>query len=392
MGIDADQRAFDALGEVERLADLAAVAWAVMQSAIAGDPPEAGAAIAGRRAGELALTQDEVSTPFGNALDVLQRQPEGAAERALVRALAARAWAARPEGARRDVGRTAGELVGLAARTPFDATGLLDRVSTPEENEELWTAMADRVRRADRGTLPAPGCAEGLVAAVALASSESPAAIRLVASLLPEVSDPKLVYVLERGHARLEGGPVVGEVAPKPHGPVVTALLCVSGISVLARALRSLARFGLAYRRPVEVTLESGGDIRVRSRTEMLGRTLREYDVLLPRAHVARAARDVRYPSFGLYVGLLALAFGTFVGVSLLVEGARSGSGSVVTIGLASITLGVAIDFILSSLLPGRRGRCRLLLVPRRGPPLCVGRLEIAAADALLARLGRTGS
>jgi hypothetical protein len=135
------------------------------------------------------------------------------------------------------------------------------------------------------------------------------------------------------------------------------------------------------------VALGIDGDVRIRWRTQMLGRTIREHDVFLPRAEIARAARDVRYPALGLYVGLLALVTGSFVGVSTLVEGARAGSPSVAAIGLGTMVIGIALDFVLSSVIPGRLGRCRMLVVPRRGSPLCVGDLDLASADALLTRL-----
>jgi hypothetical protein len=388
MGPDADQRAFDALSENARLGDIASLAWAVMASTIEGTPPDALTAQTVDRAAALNVTREDASTPFGNALDVLQRGPEGVAERSLARALVAHALAARPRSAAEDYDRTVRDLVWLATRTPFDATGLLDRAIGAASSEPLWAAIADRVRRADQGTLPSSGCGEGLVAAVALASSDSASAIGHTAALAADVRDPKLAYVLVGGRTRAAGGrPAIGELVARPRGVWATTFLAVTGVVLIIHLVRFVARFALAYRRPAEMALETEGDVRIRWRTEMLGRTLREHDVLLPRAEIARAVRDVRYPSLGLYVGLLALATGSFVGVSTLVDGVRAGSSSVVAIGLATIAVGIALDFVLSSVKPGRLGQCRILIVARRGSPLCVGGLEIAAADALLAGL-----
>jgi hypothetical protein len=47
------------------------------------------------------------------------------------------------------------------------------------------------------------------------------------------------------------------------------------------------------------------------------------------------------------------------------------------------------VDFVLSSIVPGVRGRCRVLLVPRSGRRLCVGAVDVRAADAMLARLAQ---
>jgi hypothetical protein len=97
----------------------------------------------------------------------------------------------------------------------------------------------------------------------------------------------------------------------------------------------------------------------------------------------------VRYPRIALYAGLLALAVGSYVGVSAFVDGVRAASPSLLASGLAIVALGLALDFALSSVAPGARGRCRLLLVPRDGAKLCVAGVDAARADALLARLSR---
>jgi hypothetical protein len=91
-----------------------------------------------------------------------------------------------------------------------------------------------------------------------------------------------------------------------------------------------------------------------------------------------------------MYAGLLALAGGSYVGILALADGMHAASASLIAAGLAIITLGLALDFALSSIVPAARGRCRLVLVPRRGRPLCVGGLDVKAADAILERLARS--
>jgi hypothetical protein len=180
---------------------------------------------------------------------------------------------------------------------------------------------------------------------------------------------------------------VLGEIAPRPRSSLATALLSVTGIAALVQVLRLLARLVLAYRRPAEMILTEK-DVRVRWRTELLGRTVNEHDVVLPRSELSRAVREVRYPSLGLYTGLFALAVGSFFGVSTLVDGLRVSSVPVAALGFAAVALGVAVDFVLSSLAPGRRGRCKVLVVPRRGSPICIGGVEMDSAEAFVARLG----
>ena len=388
MEVDADARAYEALSQHPRLADLAAVTRASMTGAAETRRPERQPERVAEIAGELKLPRDEASTPFGNALDVLERGPEDDAERALACALAAHVVALHPPKDRDDEDRLANDLLWLASHTSFDATGLLDR-ALGDRAANLWDALADRIRRIDQGKLPALGRGEALVAAVALASSRSKGAIRQATALAAEVRDRKLARVLGAGAGREPLEPLSGEMAPAPRGPALTALLAVTGILLAMQAARLLGRLALAYKKPAEVTLTDDGGVRVHWRVELLGRTLRDRDVLVPRAALARATREVRYPRLALYAGLLALAVGSYVGVAAFVDGVRAASPSLLGSGLAIVALGLALDFALSSLAPGARKRCRLLLVPRTGTKLCVAGVDPARADAVLARLSR---
>jgi hypothetical protein len=388
MEVDADARAYEALLQHPRLGDLAALARASMTGAAETRRPERQPERVSEMAKELALSRDEAATPFGNALDVLERGPEDDAERALACALAAHVVALHPPKERDDEDRLANDLLWLAAHTAFDATGLLDR-ALGDRATNLWDALADRIRRIDQGKLPALGRGEALVAAVALTASRSKGAMRQAMALAVEVRDRKLGRVLAAGAEREPVEPVVGEMAPAPRGPALTAFLALTGILLAVQAARLLGRVALAYKKPAELTLSDDGGVRVRWRIELLGRTLRDRDVLVPRAALLRATREVRYPRIALYAGLLALAVGSYVGVSAFVDGVRAASPSLLASGLAIVALGLALDFALSSVAPGARGRCRLLLVPRDGAKLCVAGVDAARADALLARLSR---
>lgn len=163
----------------------------------------------------------------------------------------------------------------------------------------------------------------------------------------------------------------------------------MTGILFAVQAARLLARVALAYKQPAELTLSEDGSVRVHWRVELLGRTLRDREVVVPRAALLRATREVRYPRLALYAGLLALAVGSYVGVSAFVDGVRAASPSLLASGLVIVVLGLALDFALSSVAPGAKGRCRLLVVPRDGAKLCVAGVEPRRADAVLARLSR---
>jgi hypothetical protein len=179
-----------------------------------------------------------------------------------------------------------------------------------------------------------------------------------------------------------------GDLAPLPRGPLITALLAITGLLLVIELGRLVGRYVLALRRTAEVRVSSAG-LEVRTRTVMLGRTLLEGATVIPRDGLVRVTREIRYPGLPMYAGLGALAIGSYIGVGLFVDGARAESPSMLGTGLLIALLGLAIDFALSSLIPGARGRSRLLIVPRRGPVLCLALVEVAIADRILGRLAK---
>jgi hypothetical protein len=383
---DAEHRAYDALSQQGRLTDLTDIAHALMATAVEqrreAPQPERIALLAGERK----LTREDATTPFGNALDVLERGPEDPSERALVRALAAHAVARHPPQNAEEEERAIRDLLWLATHTSFDATGLLDR-ALGESAAKVWAAVAERIRRIDQGAIPALGHGEAIVAAAALASSGTPEASTLALALAGEVTDQKLARVLGGREPRAAMAPIAGESTSAPRGPLATALLGLTGLLLFSRVVELVGRVVLAYRSPAEITLSAEGDVRIRWRIELLGRTLRDRDVVIVRASLVSAAREVRFAGLSLYAGLLALALGSYVGVSAFVDGVRAASPALLVAGVGVAAAGLALDFVLSCVAPAARGRCRMQFVPREGRVLCVGRVPIAHADALLARL-----
>jgi hypothetical protein len=177
-----------------------------------------------------------------------------------------------------------------------------------------------------------------------------------------------------------------GELGASPRGPFATAVLALTGILLVIELGRIVGRFVLAVRRPVEVHLVNDA-FEVRAKTLMLGRLLREHTTVLPLGGLVRATREIRYPNLPMYAGLLALALGSYLGVGLAVDGMRAASPSMLGTGLLIALLGLALDFVLSSLVPGVRGRARVLLVPRRGPIVCVQSVDPSMADQVLGQL-----
>lgn len=393
MEVDSDARAYDALSQHPRAPDLTAITRSLMTAAAQVKRIEGRPEHVAKLAAEMRLSREEATTPFGNALDVLQRGPEDAAERALACALAAHVVAMYPPKDEDDEGRLASDLLWLATHTHFDATALIDR-ALGDAAGGLWNAIAERVRRVDRGAIPGLDRGEAIVGGIALASSHARAAVKQATALAAEVSDRKLVRVL--GTRAPDGeplDPIVGEMAAPPRGPVATTLLAVTGVLLVLHVVRLFGRVALAYKKPAQVALVDDGGVggvRLRWRVQLLGRTLQDRDILVPRAGLQRATREVRYPRAPLYAGLLSLAAGSYIGVWALVDGARASSPSLLGVGVAIVGLGVALDFTLYSVAPGARGRCRVIFVPRDGATLCVGDVDMARADAMLTRLAHS--
>jgi hypothetical protein len=375
--------AYEAIARSARLPDLVAITQKILAEASVARRPGWDYAVEVAAAAEDAkLARADADTAFGNALDVLGTGGDGEAQRALAAGLYAHAIA---EARRDDDDRLAGDILWLATYTAFDATPLLDR-ALGDEADDVWTAIADRVRRIDEGKGAAPARGEAIVGCAALSASESAVARKAVVDLAARLHDPTLARLLGAAtQAPLREVRLEGEAMAAPRGPVLTALLALTGILLAMHALRIMARLALAYRRPAEVSLTEAG-IRIRTRTELLGRTLREREHVIVRAGLVRVVREVRYPRASFYAGLLALAAGSYVGVRAFVDGVRAASPSLLLTGLVVIVLGVAADFVLGSVLPGSKGRVRLVFVPRAGKALCVGDVDATRADDALTR------
>ena len=382
-------RAFNALAKHARLGDLVtltrelALATATARKAFSPDKEKLEA-----RAAELKLTKEDAATDLGNALSVLERGPEDDAERALACALYAHVLAESVPKGRDEEDKVAGDALWLATHTPFDATRLFDR-ALGESAGDLWGAVADRVRRVDEGKLATLGRGEAVLGCAALAMSSSEAAQKRATKLATEVTDPVLARILS-GRPRSGTERMTGELTAAPRSPIATAALAFTGILFVVHGARLLARLALAYRRPAEVTV-TADSVCIHARTLVLGRTLRDREIVFARMSLVRATREVRFPGTLLYTGLLALAIGSYVGVLTFVDGVRAASPSLLLLGIVVIGVGIGLDFVLGSLAPGSRGRCSVVFVPRRGKSVCVGEVDAKHADVAMSKLAAAG-
>lgn len=179
-----------------------------------------------------------------------------------------------------------------------------------------------------------------------------------------------------------------GELGPRAFGRVTTVLLAVSGALFVWRAARVLARWFLGRRVVAFVTLAEPG-LRLRLCSSLLGKQIRERELLIALPHLLRVERVVRYAGFAFYAGLSTLALGSYFGTQLIVESIRGGNQTVdlLLVGSLLIGLGLLLDFLLVTGLESARGRCRLRLVTQDGVHLNIDRLDPPLVDALLEQL-----
>jgi hypothetical protein len=378
--------AFDALAKHARLADLVVITRSLATSAVERRTPDwRSASQVKALAEERKLEPKDTTTDMGDALSILEVGPKSPKEQALVRALWAHAVAENRPKTPEDEDRVAGDALWLAAHTPFDATMLLDR-ALGEDAADLWGAIAERVRQIEdeKGDVRR---GEALVGAAALGASSSEAASKHAAKLAGEVKDAAVMRLLRRETAtEAQSAKLSGEVRPPPRGPLATTVLALTGLLFVIHLVRLSARAALGYRRPATLTLSDGG-ARVRWHTEILGRTMRDREVVIGREGLVSILREVRYPRSAFYAGLFFLVVGSFVGVRTLADGVRAASPSLLLTGLVCVALGIVLDYGLGSVAPGASGRCRVVVVPRAGSAICVADVDVNQADAALARL-----
>jgi hypothetical protein len=328
------------------------------------------------------MTRVDAETQFGNVLDVLERGVERPEERAMLGALLVLSLESDPPPDPEAAAMMGFHLVWLASNTPCDGLSVLDAGLGPAAIP-IWRGVARVVTNPEM--TPADfGPTESLVAAAALRRSLSADAQALRFDALALVNDEALYALLAPTPGDFSDA-LAGEMQPPPRGPLLTTVLAVTLLLFVINAVRFVGRYAFLYKRPAAVRLGPQG-LELSQRIELMGQVLRDRATVVPLSNLARITREVKYARAGLYAGLLALTLGTYFGTGLFVDGVRVPGGSAPLLGLAAlfIVVGLGADFVLNTGADSARGRCRLVVVPRRGPVLCIGALEPGQADALL--------
>jgi hypothetical protein len=333
------------------------------------------------------LGPSDADTPFGNVVQILEHGVSTPTEALLLGTLLALSAREEPESEEQEVAFVA-HVTWLATHTPCDALLALDAAAG--EREALWRALA-RVALEPAQVMADFGRTEALVAAAALGASESESAAPVRSRAVNRAHDAPVRALLAAGRAG--GEPLEGELQPAPLGAVATTLLALTLVLFVWQLARLIGRLAFAYRRPAALTLTQRG-LELTHHVEFLGKVLRDRSTIVPLANLARVTREVKYARVGLYVGLTALVLGTYFGMGLFVDGLRvpGGSAPLLAMAIALMVSGIALDFVLSSALDSTRGRCRIVVFPRKGRPICVGAIDSLKADQMLASVTAVAS
>lgn len=391
MEVDSASEVVDKLREASDTAALAGLVTRVSLASAVLRRPDLASKFHAPAAESLAAIQasgistEQAQTTFGNALNALEHGPEGPAERQLLGALLALGVSKGPPEGEGERDALAADLVWLATHTTIDALGFLD-AALQEHAAGMWEAVA-HVARDPEAVAPEFGRAEALIAAAAIAGSKSEVAHRARLHLSHAATDSG-VRALAAGAVTANAERLEGEMSLPAFGPVVTTLLTVTTLLFVLQLGRVLLRWVLAFKRPASISIGPNG-LELKQRTELLGKVLRERSIVVPLGSLVRVTRETRYARLGMYVGLMALVLGSYLGMGLFVDAVRVPGGSASLFGLAILmmVLGLMLDFTFSNAADTVRGKCRMLVVAQRGRTFCLGSLDPARADAMLATI-----
>ncbi len=334
-------------------------------------------------ADRLGVDEASAETSHGNVLRALKKGPTATGpERLVLGELLARGVAlSPPQGDAWE--RVVLALAHVASVTGVDALAKLDG-ALGDKSAHVWREAArllEKQAMAPSALLSRPS---EIVLAAALGASLDGAAASARATLRGSLRDPLLSTLLARAEERAAAEPLVlsAEVVRRPRGPIALFFLTVTLLLPVVALLSLLGRYAFHFRRPAELRV-SGEGVTVESRFQLLGKTLRETKQFIPRAGLARIAREVRYPRLATYVGIGTLLVGSYVGLRLVIDGARAGAPEFLGIGLAILVVALVVDYGLTRL-PPAKGRCQLLLEAKKGRPVTLAVVDPALADRAL--------
>ncbi len=310
------------------------------------------------RCGEVGATDATGEVDGVRPIEVLRRGPKSSLERAVVSALLARhvgdlldgdGGAARVRARLSDLDWL--EFTGPYA--PYAAARFALKGDTAERFETL-VSQAD-ITGASARAIDAVRALRGLVTDGASAQDEG------------EERSVSVAVELD-GYAR---------------GFVARLLSSLVGWGALRGLVRTVGGWVFSYRRPATLSLE-GDVLRLVGHSEVLGRTLRTWDIRMPVRELVELKKEVRFPSAPAALSIAGLLVGTLFGAKRVFEGVGARWFAVVAIGVGMILAGVATELVLRALWPGIVGRTRLAVRVNDSRALELTHVADEEADRLL--------
>lgn len=160
-------------------------------------------------------------------------------------------------------------------------------------------------------------------------------------------------------------------------------LASLVGVGALRGLVRTVGGWVFSFKRPATLSLE-GESLRLVGHSEVLGRTLRTWDIRMPVHELVELRKEVRFPWAPAALSIAGLLVGTLMGARRVFEGVGARWFAVIAIGVGMILAGVATELVLRALWPGLIGKARLAIRSKDARALELTHVASEEADRLL--------
>ena len=399
------ERAASALGALPAVDRLAALGFDVLSRQAEGKSLYAGKKFAQGRAQAHGVKRNEADTPLGNVVAIVERGADGATQQALLAALFVRGFGdavkARPderaallarfvehcEWLELSAGQRVWPLLPQVLPPPLvdDVLGALGaaalQLETPPRTSAAGPSRDPRARARAAGRIALLAEANGDAARAALgriAAEHGDDFVRGLAALA--LGGPR-----DSSRAAITNCSVRGATGPRRRSNLGALLAWLSGVA-LAQWLGQALLFAIGFRREVELSLR-GDALRVRTRTQLLRRTISDEERVHPVDELRTAQRTARYPVIYAAVGTVCFALGVLLGGSLGFDALRAGEPALLRWAALWVFAGSALDLALNVLVPAGQSRVALDLDLGKGTHAWVTAVPLADADRFIEAL-----
>lgn len=312
------------------------------------------------RCGEVGATDATGEVDGVRPIEVLRRGPKSALERAVVSVLLARhvGELLDGEGGPARVRARLSDLDWLEFTGPYAPYAAAPFALARDTSERFETLVEE--------------------SDISGASARAIEAVRALRGLVTAPSDEQ-----GEGASRDNAVSVAVELEGYARGFLPRLLSSLVGLGALRGLVRTVGGWVFSFKRPATLSLE-GESLRLVGHSEILGRTLRTWDIRLPVHELVELRKEVRFPWAPAALSIAGLLVGTLVGARRVFEGVGARWFAVIAIGVGMILAGVAAELVLRALWPGLIGKTRLAIRSKDARALELTHVASEEADRLL--------